>query len=435
MLGLDFGTTNSAVGIVDSTGRGALARFRDGDGSTTTFRSALHFPAPPKAGRSAGPVPLAGPRAIASYLDEGGGGRFLQSLKSSLASRLFEETYVFGWKFTLEDLIAVILSGAARGGARAARRSGRRRADRTAGALRPARRASVDARGRRRSRSRGSSARARLAGFAEVRFEYEPVAAAYQYERGLDRDELVLIGDFGGGTSDFCLIRLGPRRARAGRPQGEHPRRRRACRFAGDAFDGRIVRARGRAEARARHRSPLRARQGAADPRVDLLPARALGGRLASSPTPQTLETLRQLAYQARDPRRLESLIRLVEDDLGYLLYREVERRQARRSRSASGSRLRLPRAAAPDRPGRRARRPRAVDRGPARADGGLRRRAARALRGGSAGVDRVFLTGGSSLVPSVRALFAERFGADRLRGGEELTTVARGLALIAAER
>jgi hypothetical chaperone protein len=48
--------------------------------------------------------------------------------------------------------------------------------------------------------------------------------------------------------------------------------------------------------------------------------------------------------------------------------------------------------------------------------------------------VDRVFLTGGSSLVPSVRAIFAERFGAERVRGGDELITVARGLALIAAE-
>ena len=48
--------------------------------------------------------------------------------------------------------------------------------------------------------------------------------------------------------------------------------------------------------------------------------------------------------------------------------------------------------------------------------------------------VDRVFLTGGSSLVPSVRSIFSDRFGADRVRGGDELITVARGLALIAAE-
>src|SRR5262245_55320177 len=103
MIGLDFGTTNSAVGIVDAAGRSALARFPTADGRTTTFRSALHFPAPEGQGRPLRrPVPLAGPRAIESYLDEGSGGRFLQSLKSSLASRLFEDTFIYGWKFTLE---------------------------------------------------------------------------------------------------------------------------------------------------------------------------------------------------------------------------------------------------------------------------------------------------------------------------------------------
>ena len=109
MIGLDFGTTNSAVGGMDATGRISLASFATAAGATTTFRSALHFPAPP--GRlTSRPLPLAGPRAIESYLDEGSGGRFLQSLKSSLASRLFEETSVYGWKFRLEELIAVILA-------------------------------------------------------------------------------------------------------------------------------------------------------------------------------------------------------------------------------------------------------------------------------------------------------------------------------------
>ena len=53
-------------------------------------------------------------------------------------------------------------------------------------------------------------AAARSVGFDEIAFQYEPIAAAFGYERALDRDELVLIGDFGGGTSDFCLARLGP---------------------------------------------------------------------------------------------------------------------------------------------------------------------------------------------------------------------------------
>jgi hypothetical chaperone protein len=49
--------------------------------------------------------------------------------------------------------------------------------------------------------------------------------------------------------------------------------------------------------------------------------------------------------------------------------------------------------------------------------------------------VDRVFMTGGTSLVPAVRALFASRFGGDKLRGGEEMTSVGRGLALAARDR
>jgi len=49
--------------------------------------------------------------------------------------------------------------------------------------------------------------------------------------------------------------------------------------------------------------------------------------------------------------------------------------------------------------------------------------------------VDRVFMTGGSSFIPAVRQIFADRFGSDKLQGGEELTSVANGLALVAHDR
>src|SRR5207253_8024768 len=57
----------------------------------------------------------------------------------------------------------------------------------------------------------------RLAGFDEIVFEYEPVAAAYAYEARLARDERILIGDFGGGTSDFTIVSVGPDVRRRGR--------------------------------------------------------------------------------------------------------------------------------------------------------------------------------------------------------------------------
>lgn len=71
-------------------------------------------------------------------------------------------------------------------------------------------------------------------------FELEPIAAAYQYERQLDHDELVLIGDFGGGTSDFILMNLGPSRR-----ENRHPRAgvlgTDGVGIAGDAFDSTIM--------------------------------------------------------------------------------------------------------------------------------------------------------------------------------------------------
>src|SRR4030095_10804618 len=81
-------------------------------------------------------------------------------------------------------------------------------------------------------------AAAELAGFSEISFEFEPVAAAYQYETQLDHDELVLIGDFGGGTSDFTLAQLGPSRKKDGKNPVLGTS---GVAIAGDTFDSRIM--------------------------------------------------------------------------------------------------------------------------------------------------------------------------------------------------
>ena len=78
-------------------------------------------------------------------------------------------------------------------------------------------------------------------GFTEIVFEYEPVAAAYSYEQTLDRDELILIGDFGGGTSDFSILRVGPTQLRRGRAR-EDIVGTDGVAVAGDAFDRQIIR-------------------------------------------------------------------------------------------------------------------------------------------------------------------------------------------------
>jgi len=430
MLGLDFGTTNSAVGVAARDGVSRLATFDAAGQQSPTFRSVLHFSVPEGKPRQR-PVPTAGPWAIASYRDEGAGGRFLQSLKSHLASRNLDETWVFGWKFTLEELVAIILTELRRVARAELGDPGERVLLGRPVHFAAGPEGHVDVEGDARALARLEGA-ARQAGFSEIGFELEPVAAAYEYERSLDHDELVLIGDFGGGTSDFCLVRLGPQ-ARKESDRSQSILGIEGVPIAGGAFDGRIVRA--VVAPRLGLGSLRRSEHGKTLPVPAWLYSRLERWEDVSFlANPQTFETLKQLRFQAVEPGKIDSLIRLVEDDLGYLLYEAIEGTKLALStqETARFAFSELPRRIqqdvtqadfeqwlAPD----LARLASCVDR--------LLERCGVVPDD----VDRVFLTGGSSLVPAVRRLFIARFGEDRLRGGEELTTVARGLARIAAER
>src|SRR5688500_10556862 len=94
-IGIDFGTTNSAIAVAEHGKRPQLASFAARDGATPVFRSILHFD-PERREPSGRLIPAAGPRALDLYREGGGGGRLLQSLKSFLASRLFTLTSIYG---------------------------------------------------------------------------------------------------------------------------------------------------------------------------------------------------------------------------------------------------------------------------------------------------------------------------------------------------
>ncbi len=424
-VGLDFGTTNSALAVVDGEGPVRLARFPGAGALAETFRSILYFH--PEARESTGRlVPFAGPEAIARYLEASGEGRLIQSTKSFLASRLFVSTSVFGTVVSLQTLVAWILRELRREAEAAFGPLGRRvvvgRPVAFANALGP----EDEELALRRLRTALQEA-----GFRDVVFEYEPVAAAHHYEQGLERDELVLIGDFGGGTSDFSLIRLGPSARRSGAPReilGTE-----GVAVAGDAFDAKIVRHRA-AEALGRG-SEFRSLFGGGPLPV---PAWLYGHlerwhHLGMLKQRKNLQLLFDLRREATEPGRLEGLLHLVEHDLGFHLYRSVEATKLALSRSET-ARFRF------------------AD-GPVRIDAAVKRVEfeawieeevaaieaciERLLAGtgvAAVEVDRVFLTGGSSLVPCVRSLFARRFGEEKLRSGAELTSVASGLALRARE-
>ena len=411
-LGFDFGTTNSAMAVV-ADGRSRV---------THTFRSVLYFD-PDERGRGGKPLSVAGPLAIERYLGGDGGGRLIQSLKSYLASRTFRATNIFGSTFTLEDLIALIVKGL------------RAEAEKELGELpsrvvvgRPVRFAGEE--------EDQSYALDRLesailkGGFEEVIFEYEPVAAAYHYETSLDHDEVVLIADFGGGTSDFCVVHVGPTvRARGRQPSDILGTE--GVAVAGDAFDARVLRERVAPILGKGSHYESHGKQMVVPPW--LFSHLERWHHLSFLKSAENMKLLDDISERSQERAKIESFVHLVENDLGFHLYRAVERTKLALS-GQEDARFDF------------RDEPIAIEAAISRAQfeawitpeieviGSSLDRLLEKTGIVAGDVDRVFMTGGSSLVPVVRREFARRFGEAKLEGGGELTSVASGLALRAMD-
>lgn len=421
VIGLDFGTTNSAIAVVTAKGTAQLAHFADGAQRTTMFRSLLYFD-PENLEPTGKPRAVGGPDAIAHYVQAETRGRLVQSLKSHLGSPHFKHTVIFNSTFTLEELIAILI------------RMLRTAAETQFGPLgdrvivgRPAHFSGTETDEQDTAALERLRTAIELGGFPHVDFELEPVAAAYEYEQQLDHDELVFIADFGGGTSDFSLIQLGPT-ARARGQRHADILGTDGVAIAGDAFDSRMVHhlIAPHLGLGSQYRTPF-GRILTAPPWIYEKLAR--WHQLSFLKTRETMETLRQLHFQSLVPEKVAGLIHVVREDLGYQLAQAVERTKCLLSEyETSPFVFRDPPVAIAETVLRGAFETwlaadlhaiaGCVDRLLARS--GITAR----------DIDSVFLTGGSSFVPAVRRIFAQRFGADRVRGGGELTTVAKGLAL-----
>jgi hypothetical chaperone protein len=195
-LGIDFGTSNSAAA---RTGPDGLARLIALEGDARNLPTAVFFNAETRG-------TLFGREAVAAYL-AGVEGRLMRSLKSLLGSSLLhEKTAVAGGLISFQDVIGRFLGEI---GDRVERRIGTLPARVAIG--RPVH--FVDeAPERDRQAQEALTHAARAAGFKEVAFVLEPIAAAFDHERRMDSEQVVLIVDIGGGTSDFTVVRLGPKR-------------------------------------------------------------------------------------------------------------------------------------------------------------------------------------------------------------------------------
>jgi hypothetical chaperone protein len=408
--GLDFGTSNSAIGVA----RDKTAALAPIEANSTLMPSAVFFDYEAK-GRV-----LFGNEAISAYVGQTEG-RLMRALKSILGSPLIdEETSLGGRKVPLREVVEIFV------------RHLKHKAEAFAGQEitavvhgRPVR--FVDDDDRADARAQGVlEAIARRAGFRDVAFVYEPIAAAHHYERTVQSEELALIADIGGGTSDFSIVRVGPRhRERADR--GRDVLATAGVRVGGTDFDSALSLA---------AVMPLLG-LGTQLIEKNLPVPNALYHELAAWPTinfAYTYKNERELAALvslACEPEKVERLLNVVRQRFGHRLAFAVE--DAKIALSVE-ERAAVPLAfleAGLAITATRVDFDRAIE---ARIDR-LYKAASDCIAAAGlspAAIDTIFLTGGSSRVPAVRAAIGRAAPSARLAGGSDLLSVALGLTQMA---
>lgn len=414
-LGLDFGTTNTVLAFRQGDGTRSVA-FESSAGVSDSMRTCLSFMKDPAFGAQALKVE-AGAAAIRTFIDNPGEVRFLQSIKTFAASALFQGTLIHGRRHRFEDLMEVFLKRLSH---YAGQDLGRTHGKVVAG--RPVKFAGSSP-DEGLALARYNEALGRL-GFPEVHFVHEPVAAAFYFAQSLKADATVLVADFGGGTTDYSIIRFETSGGRlAARPVGHS-----GVGVAGDNFDFRII----------DHVVSPQIGKGSLYKSFDKVlevPSNyyANFGRwnqLSIFKTLKDFQDLKQLVRASLDPERLELFVDLIEHDEGYPLYQAVSAAKMALSQAEEVEFFFPPLGVHSKRVIRRA-----AFEGWIADDLRLMEKALDDVLAETctapAAIDKVFLTGGTSFVPAVRRMFENRFDRDRIESGGELLSIAHGLALI----
>jgi hypothetical chaperone protein len=406
VCGLDFGTSNSAVALPS----GEVLRIDPGALNPALFRTVLFFP------EDTAEV-LAGQEAIARY-EEDNAGRFIQSMKTWLPASSFTRTQLRNRTLSLEELIAVFL-----------RRVRTVASDVFGSELdavvlgRPAR-FSPDPKQDAFAEDRLRKA-AGLAGFEHVRFLIEPIAAALAYEASLKKDEVVLVADFGAGTTDLTLMHLGPSRRGAGDRRADVVASS-GVYVGGDRFDAAIMKH--KLFTHFGHGSTYLPTLGAK--RMEMptyVSSRLLSWNEMSLIREKKTRELIDLMLKSSDRKpAIEALHDLVMYNLGFRLYRAIEAAKVTLSTKKTAridfdeERIHVHETITRDE----------FETASAHLIEELEACADELLTRVPAGlhIDSVFLTGGSSHVPAVRRLFAKKFGEERLRTADAFTSVVEGL-------
>lgn len=415
-IGLDFGTTNTVATTINRGGAAEAIHFSHAGAPFDAFRTVLCFWQPEEAAARRTQVD-AGPWAIDRFLELAGDCRFIQSFKTFAASPLFTETQIYGRQMRFEDLMSGFLRQVGHhAGIDFPKRVVVGRPVKFAGG------SPDDSLARTRY-----EAALRRVGFEDIHHVYEPVAAAYFFAHRLKADATILVADFGGGTSDFSIVRFAYGRGGLGYTPLAHA----GVGVAGDAFDYRII---DQVVARAFGKGSEYVSWGKVLPVANAFFSKfSRWNELSIMRHSRDYRELKRLLETSLDPDRIGAFIAFLEADAGYEMYRAVS--AAKMQLSVTENADFSFQAVGVDI--RRTIRRKEFEAwiAPELAEiGACVDRALREAQIDESDIDRVFLTGGTSFVPAVRAQFEERFGAARIETGDQLVSIAYGLALIAAE-
>ncbi|MFN8474695.1 MAG: Hsp70 family protein [Anaerolineae bacterium] len=353
-------------------------------------------------------------RDVYAWVDANSPGRLLISFKSGLREADYAGTIIGQFFLSLEDLIGSYLYTTR---LRAERALGRPQRSIVLG--RPVRFA-ADPQADRIAQERLIEAALR-AGYEDISLEYEPIAAAYHYAAGVAREENILVFDFGGGTLDLTVMRIGPKRrevlATGGLP------------IAGDVFDQKLVRAK-LAEHFGEHTvyGPRQSRLPVPSWIYDTL---ADWQTLVTLQSPENRRMLDEIKRTAQEPRKIQALTDLVANNYGLRMFEAAETAKRQLSRRLETEILLAGPSFTIRQPVTRAEfetiiRPeiQAVD---ALIDETLARSGLAPRE-----IDAVIRTGGSSEIPVFQRMLAHKFGEEKVRSIDIFSSVTSGLGIIA---
>lgn len=417
-FGLDFGTSNSVLAYQKDD----AIRIADLDPSSDmpkTLKSVIFFD------EEGGPSAV-GQEAINLYLTYGGSyGRLMQSIKENLSHASFREACIFGRWLYVEEIIAILL--------REIKQRGELQVGHEIDSVvlgRPvvfSKEPEADQLAEKRLHDA-----AEKVGFKHIEFLYEPVAATLAYEATLPKgkEQLVLMGDFGGGTSDFVVMRLCGGRSWRGLAGKDSVLSVAGVPIGGDSFDSLIMRHKlWKYFGGGVHHKGMRGQ--VLDMPTSYIDSLCNWRIISQLNTPRTISGIREIKQTADNRQALQNLETLIVKNLGYMVFRSIE--LAKRTLSNQENSLisfeqdNL-----------------IIDEPLSRTDflsigsENLKRMdtcVSEALTGANISekdIDLVLLTGGTSFVPAVRDIFMKRFNGEKILSLDAFTSVANGLGLYA---